>query len=394
MKKALLYTLFVSILFSCSSRKRVETAVNSGNYNQAITTALSKLRKNKDKKRNQDYVIMLHDAYHKVVERDLNTIEHLKKDNNPETFKDIFEMYVDLDARQEAIKPLLPLYANGKKITFKFKNYSDVILVSKNKLSDYLYEKGLDLLESDDKHIIRNAHSELAYLDRISPNYENTRELLNEALERGKDYVLVSINNATEQVIPARLEEELLNFDTYGLNKFWSEYHANAQPNRKYDFAMHLNLRQINISPERINQREFLREREISDGWEYEKDRNGNVLKDSLGNDIKYEKFINVRARLYETIQTKSAQVVGDVVYLDNNTQQTLDTFTIDSGFVFEHISARFRGDKRALLAEDRQLLNNRQLPFPSNEQMIFDTGEDLKVRLKQIINSYSVTRL
>ena len=261
-------------------------------------------------------------------------------------------------------------------------------------MSDYLYEKGLDLLESDDKHIIRNAHSELAYLDRISPNYENTRELLNEALERGKDYVLVSINNATEQVIPARLEEELLNFDTYGLNKFWSEYHASAQPNRKYDFAMHLNLRQINISPERINQREFLREREISDGWEYEKDRNGNVLKDSLGNDIKYEKFINVRARLYETIQTKSAQVVGDVVYLDNNTQQTLDTFTIDSGFVFEHISARFRGDRRALLAEDRQLLNNRQLPFPSNEQMIFDTGEDLKVRLKQIINSYSVTRL
>ncbi|SEQ58285.1 hypothetical protein SAMN05421824_2032 [Hyunsoonleella jejuensis] len=394
MKKALLYTLFVSILFSCSTRKRVETAVNSGNYNQAITTALSKLRKNKDKKRNQDYVIVLHDAYHKVVERDLNTIEHLKKDNNPETFKDIFEMYVDLDARQEAIKPLLPLYANGKKITFKFKNYSNDILVSKNKLSDYLYEKGLDLLESDDKHIIRNAHSELAYLDRISPNYENTRELLNEALERGKDYVLVSINNATEQVIPARLEEELLNFNTYGLNKFWSEYHAIAQPNRKYDFAMHLNLRQINISPERINQREFLREREISDGWEYEKDRNGNVLKDSLGNDIKYEKFINVRARLYETIQTKSVQVVGDVVYLDNNTQQTLDTFTIDSGFIFEHISARFRGDRRALLPEDRQLLNNRQLPFPSNEQMIFDTGEDLKVRLKQIINSYSVTRL
>lgn len=394
MKKALLFTILVFILVSCNTRKQVETAVNSGNYDQAITTALNKLRKNKDAKRNYDYVMMLQDAYYKVVERDLNDIAHLKKDNNPETFKRIFEMYSDLDARQEAIKPLLPLYVNGKNINFDFNNYSNDIVTARNTLADYLYEKGIDLLESDDKRVIREVYSELSYLDRISPNYEDTRDLLAEAHERGKDYILVSINNTTDQVIPLRLEEELLNFDTYGLNKFWSEYHANAQPNRKYDFAMQLNLRQINISPERINEREFLREREIADGWEYEKDRNGNVVKDSLGNDIKYEKFINVRARLYETIQTKSAQVVGDVVYLDNDTKQTLDTFTIDSGFIFEHIFARFRGDKRALLPKDRQLLNNRRLPFPSNEQMVFDTGEDLKLRLKNIINSYSVNRL
>lgn len=391
MKKALLLTVVLALLVSCNARKQVETAVNTGNYDQAITTALNKLRKNKDKKRKYDYVIMLQDAYDKVVERDLNTIAHLKKDNNPETLKQVYEMYVDLNARQEAIKPILPLYVNGKNIKFDFNNYSDHIISAKTQLANYLYEKGIDLLESDDKQIIREAHSELSYLERISPNYENTRELLAEAHERGKDYVLVAINNQTQQVIPARLEDELLNFDTYGLNKFWSEYHANKQPNRNYDFAMQLNLKQINISPERINQRDLLREREISDGWEYEKDKNGNVAKDSLGNDIKFEKFITVRARLYETIQTKSAQVIADVVYLDNESQQTLDTFTIDSGFIFEHIFARFRGDKRALLPEDRQLLNNRELPFPSNEQMVFDTGEDLKLQLKDIINSYSV---
>ena len=161
--------------------------------------------------------------------------------------------------------------------------------------------------------------------------------------------------------------------------------------NRNYDFAMQLNLKQIHISPERINQREFLREREVSDGWEYEKDKNGNVAKDSLGNDIKFEKFINTRARLYETIQTKTAQVIADVVYVDNRSQQVLDTFTIDSGFTFEHIFARYRGDKRALTAEDLQLLNNRRIPFPSNEQMVFDTGEDLKLQLKNIIGSYVV---
>ena len=256
-----------------------------------------------------------------------------------------------------------------------------------------LYEKGLNLLESDDKQTIRQAYSELSYLERISPNYENTRDLLSEAHERGKDRILVSILNNTQQVIPQRLEAELLNFDTYGLNKFWSEYHANKVPNLNYDYAMHLNLKQIDVSPERVNQREFLREKEVVDGWEYEKDRNGNVVKDSLGNDIKYEKIIKVRGRLYETIQTKSAQVIADVVYIDAQSNQPVDTFTIDSGFVFEHIFARYKGDKRALNKEDMQLINNRLLPFPSNEQMVFDTGEDLKLQLKGIINSYAIRR-
>ena len=336
---------------------------------------------------------MLQDAYYKVVERDLENIAHLKKDQNPETFRNIYELYLDLDARQEAIKPILPLNVNGKNIRFTFNDYSNDIISSKTQLSDYLYEKGLNLLESDDKQTIRQAYSELSYLERISPNYENTRGLLSEAHERGKDRILVSILNNTQQVIPQRLEAELLNFDTYGLNKFWSEYHANKVPNLNYDYAMHLNLKQIDVSPERVNQREFLREKEIADGWEYEKDRNGNVVKDRLGNDIKYEKIIKVRGRLYETIQTKSAQVIADVVYIDAQSNQPVDTFTIDSGFVFEHIFARYKGDKRALNKADRQLINNRLLPFPSNEQMVFDTGEDLKLQLKSIINSYAIRR-
>lgn len=390
MKKALLLFILL-ITLSCSTKKRVSTAVNSGNYDQAINTALSKLRKNKTKKRNSDYVLALQNAFAKVVERDINTINKFKQDNNPEYLKNIYETYLALDKRQEAIKPLLPLYANGKAATFNFSNYNNAITSSRNKLADYLYEKGIQLLESNDKYTIREAHKELSYLERISPNYEKTRDLLAEAHERGKNYILVSINNRTQQVIPQRLEDDLLNFDTYGLNKFWSEYHAQKAPNRTYDFAMQLNLKQINISPERINEREIVRELEVSDGWEYEKDHNGNVVKDSLGNDIKYEKFVIVRGRLYETIQTKSARVIADVVYLNNANRQVLDTFPIESGFIFEHIFARYRGDKRALNADDRILLRNRRVPFPSNEQMVYDSGEDLKLKLKDIISRYTV---
>lgn len=386
MKKLLLLTSCITLFVACSAKKQVEQAVNTGNYNQAIATALQKLKTNKNKKRKAEYVIMLQDAYYKSVERDLNTIKHFKKDNNPELLKNIFEIYNDLDARQEAIKPVLPLYVNGKNIVFKFNDYSDAIAESKAKLSDYLYEKGIDLLESDDKYTIREAYNTLEYLDNINPNYETTRNLLNEAHARGTHYVLVSINNQTQQVIPRRLEDDLLNFNTYGLNQFWTVYHATPNKNIGYDFAMQLQLKRINISPERIKEREFIRERDVADGWKYKKDRNGNVMKDSLGNDIKIDKIIRVKARVNEIIQSKESQIIADVVYTNLKTKQIIDTFSFDSGFIFENIFARYRGDKRALEQEDRRLIDNRRVPFPTNEQMVYDTGEDLKAKLKNII--------
>ncbi|TYA78576.1 hypothetical protein [Seonamhaeicola marinus] len=386
MKKLLLFSTIVTLLVACSAKKQVEQAVNTGNYDHAITTALQKLRTNKNKKRKAEYVLMLQDAYYKSVERDLNTIKHFKKDRNPEFLKNIFELYSDLDARQEAIKPILPLYVNGKNITFDFKDYSDEIAESKAQLSDYLYEKGIDLLESDNKYTIREAYRTLDYLENINPNYEKTHELLAEAHERGTHYVLVSINNQTRQVIPQRLEDDLLNFNTYGLNQFWTVYHANPSNDIAYDFSMQLQLKQINISPERLKEREFIREREVVDGWKYKKDRNGNVMKDSLGNDIKIDKIIKVKARFNEFIQTKESQIIADVVYADLKTKQLIDEFSFDSGFLFENVFARYRGDKRALEKEDRRLLDNRRVPFPTNEQMVYDTGEDLKAKLKNII--------
>ena len=385
MKINLLLILFV-ILYACNTRKQVQKAVSYGNYDEAIATSIKKLSTNKNAKRKQDYVFTLYDAYTKANERDLSSIEHLKKDDNPEMYREIYERYLDLDSRQELIKPLLPLTLNGKTVSFKFSNYSDAILRYTEKTSDHLYEKGLQLLELDDKNSMREAYNTLAYVENINPNYENTRALLNEAHERGMAYIYVTIHNDTQQIIPRQLEEDLLNFDTYGIDNFWMTYHAQRAEGIAYDYAMELNLKRIIISPESISERELIREKEIVDGWVYQLDSDGNVAKDSLGNDIKIDKIVTVKCRLKEIKQFKSTQIIADVVHIDLNTNQVLDNFTIDSGFVFEHFYGRMRGDKRALDKEDRVLTERRRIPFPSNEQMVYDTGVDLKAKLRKHI--------
>ncbi|GFZ86211.1 hypothetical protein GCM10011531_16880 [Aquaticitalea lipolytica] len=393
MKKFLLFTVLLSVLVSCSGRKQIEKALHSGNYNQAIQDALKKLENNKDKKRKQDYVMLLEDAYAKANERDLLNIKHLKKDGNPEHYKTIYDLYLNLNARQEAVKAVLPLQINGRDIKIKLNDYTDAIVESREKVSDYMYDKGLDLLESDDKYTIRQAYDVFKYIERINPNYEDTRSLLQEAHERGTEFVIVTIENQTNQIIPRRLEDDLLNFDTYGLNQFWIVYHANSNPQIDYDYAMQLQLKRINISPEELHEKQLLREKQIVDGWKYQLDDAGNVMKDSLGNDIKIDNIVNVRARYFEFNQFKSTQVIANVVYVDLKTNQVLDAFPIDSEFVFENRFATVRGDERALTNEDLNIVRNRRVPFPSNEQMVYDTGEDLKIKLKNIITSYRMRR-
>lgn len=387
MKNFTIITVLFLALSSCVGRKQIEKQLNTGNYDQAINNALKKLETNKNAKRKQDYVLMLRDAYYKVVEDNHYRINQLKQDANPEYYEIIYNLYTRLDSRQNSIKSVLPLQINGKTIKFKFNNYTSDIIDYKSKVSDYKYSQARQLLSSLDKYNAREAYGLLEDVEYINPNFKDVRSLMDQAHFKGTDFVIVSVKNETNQIIPTRLEEELLDFDTYGLNdNFWTLYHANASAEINYDYAMQLQLKRINISPEHVYEKEYVREAEIVDGWEYVLDENGNVAKDSSGNDIKQDKIVRILARLSEVQQVKSTQVIGQVVFTDLKQNQVLESFPIDSEFIFENFYGRFRGDRRALSDDDKRLLGNRAIPFPTNEQMVYDTNEDLKLKLKDII--------
>ena len=391
MKNFTLITVLLLVLTSCVGRKQIEKQLHSGNYDLAISNALKKLENNKDKKRKQSYILMLEDAYYKVVADDHTNLNHLTKDGNPELFETIYNTYLDLESRQTAIKRVLPLQIGGKTLTLDFNDYSNQIVEYRAKVSEYKYDQATTLLQSNNtKYDYREAYSLLNQIEAINPNYRDVRSLMDDAHFKGTDFVLVTIENQTRQIIPQRLESDLLNFDTYGLDQFWTAYHASSDVDIDYDYAMQLQLQRINISPEHVTERQLLRQKDIVDGWEYVLDTNGNVAKDSLGNDITQDKIVNIKARFFEVNQLKSTQVIARVVYTDLKQNQILDNFNIDSEFVFENTFGTVKGDQRALNNSDLQLLRNRQIPFPNNEQMVFDTGEDLKYKLKDIISSYN----
>ncbi|MDI9310384.1 MAG: hypothetical protein QM535_09220 [Limnohabitans sp.] len=387
MKKITLL-LFIGFLMSCSGVKKTQSMLSDGNYDGAINRSIDNLKTNKTSKGKQVYIYMLEEAFAKAKQRDQETITMLQKDGNPSNLEKIYNTYLQLQNRQEKIRPLLPLSLinEGRNAIFPLEDYSDEIIDSKNKLSTYLYENAKKLMKVNDKMVFRQAFDDLAYLEEINPNYKDAKSLMAEAHLKGTDFVHVYTKNETNMIIPVRLQNDLLDFSTLGLNDKWTVYHSNKQKDIKYDFAMLVNFRNINISPEQIKEREFTKEKQIADGKKPLLDDKGNQVKDEKGNIIMVDNMKTIRATVFESKQFKACQITAKVDYIDIKTNQLIDTFPLSSEFIFEYIYANFNGDRRACEDNYLQYFGRRAVPFPSNEQMVFDSGEDLKNKLKNII--------
>lgn len=396
MKNGFLIIVVFSILISCSSVKKSQEALNSGNYDASINIAISKLRNNKSRKGNQPFIYQLEEAFAKATQRDLEQINYLKQDGNPAKLETIYETYQNLRNRQNLIKPLLPLRfeATGKNARFDMYDYSAEIISTRDKLSEYLYANASELLRTGrTKRDFRAVYDDFAYLLKINPGYRDATDKMEQAHIKGIDFVSVSLFNDTQVAIPERLETALLNFDTYGINDLWTVYHSNPQRNVRYDYKMEVAFRAINVSPEQVKERQISREKQVKDGFKYLYDDNGELVRDSLGNRIKVDKFKKVTCEYYEFTQFKAVQVTGEVFFTDIRSKQLLNTYPLSSEFVFEHRYAEFDGDKRALERDWLDLIRLAPVAFPTNEQMIFDAGEDLKQRIKAIMRRNRFTQ-
>ena len=258
--KNTLYLFLALLLISCSSVKRSEKSLHQGNYDETIEFSIKKIQNGRIKNVSA-HVSLLAEAFQKAVVQDVSRIDLLEKEGNSENSKEIYDKYLALERRQRLIRPLLPLEGE----TFEIKNYNKDIIRSKNNYADHLFSKGTNYLSKNNILDARKAHNYLSRLQRLQPRYNsNIDSLLEEAHYRGTDFVHVVIQNRTEQVIPKRLEQAILDFDTYKLDDFWTEYHSKRERNIDYTYGIVLDIREILVSPERINEKEYIRKKKLA----------------------------------------------------------------------------------------------------------------------------------
>ncbi|MBK7096769.1 MAG: hypothetical protein IPH57_17520 [Saprospiraceae bacterium] len=377
--KNLLFLLLAIFVISCTS---VSKLVDEGKYDQAINYSVNKIKGKKNKK--DKYVQAIESSFAKITENDMNRIQYLKIEKNGNYWMEVYDILNRIDDRQRKIKPLLPLTSmDGYKAEFKFVKVDPLILESKEGAAKFLYDsatENLERAEQGDKNAGRIAFQEFEQLRNFYQNYKDADILKRKVYELAQERVLIDVKNLSDVILPKNFYYEIKNINTNELNRKWYKFYTTEDnANVEFDYQVNINIKEIAITPEKEKEREYTETALVKDGFEYVRDERGNVKKDSLGNDIKKEKEINVSATVFELGRFKSAFVRGDVRIYDNKRKKVYQTSPINVETVFETFASYFRGDKRALSKQSQSRLKGRIDPFPTNEELLLMSVDDLK---------------
>ncbi len=379
MKRIVSLSLILTIiLYSCgSSKKRLE----KGDYDGAIEKSVKQLRKDRSDKKQ---IEILEAAYKVANEQDNERVRFLRMEGKPNNWDEIYLVYKRLNDRQSLVRTVTPLNMGGRSVEFPYVDYMQDMIAAKRKAADYYYAHGNELLKSNIKESFRQAYYEFARAKDYVGDYEGIDNKIMESKYKGMSRVFVSIQNKSVLKFPKEFEDDLLALDLPSLNSEWVEYHTQNLDNKiDYDYFVNVNVKTIAVSPDNSFQRDSVIRKEIEDGFAYVLDKKGNVMKDSLGNDIKQKKYKTVQCAIVETIQRKSCRIDGDIEVIQVNPNKVLKKDPVGAQSNFENISSRALGDLQALSSQQLQRTKSQIMPFPTDIDMVIRCSESLKQAIR-----------
>lgn len=382
--KLLVFTLSLLFFTNCNSYKSANTALVSGNFQQAFEQATQAYFKNPSEKNGMKYVPLIFEAYHKGQQTDENRLKEIESLASPSKYQEAYQIISCLQERQKTISGINGRTINGKNYTFRIKDYSSAYRTIQEKYAQFLYDDGKSFLLQGGKMNAQTAYQKFELLETVYANFKDTRSLMNSARANGMYKVLVQLVNNTEVVIPKMLERDLLDFNSYGLDTRWTEFYT-GKLNSSYDYVIQLSFETINVSPEREKIEVHNFEKRIVDGKE-ELVQNGEVVKDKDGKSVMVDRYIIVKSRFEEIQRIKEAAITARYYFIDNQKEKPIESKNLVSQYLFRDSYGTYKGDRRSLDRDYLNMVGRRPVPFPSNEQMVFDCGQDLKRKFKNEI--------
>jgi hypothetical protein len=377
MKKVLPFVMILAlVLAGCGSSKK---QLEKGNYDAAIDKAVKDLRRNPNDKKQ---IATLESAYKVAVDQDNERIRFLKMEGKPSNWDEIYLIYKRLYDRQALVKTV-------PSINLSYVDYLQDMVVAKKKAADFYYAHGMELMKTKMKDSYRQAYGEFIRAKEYVGDYEGIDSKITESRYLGISRVLVAIQNKSIIKFPKEFEEQLLMLDLPSLNSEWVEYHTkDLDQNTQFDYYINVNVVNVLVTPDQTITADSVVKRDIEDGYNYVLDKKGNVMKDTLGNDIKVKKYKTVQCGLVQTLQKKSCRIDGDVEVIQVNPSKVLKKDPIGAQSNFENVSSRAIGDLQALNAAQLERTKSKIVPFPSDIDMVIRCSDNLKMAIRGAIQN------
>jgi hypothetical protein len=381
MKRILPFIFILAIFLSgCGSSKK---QLQKGNYDAAIEKAVKQLRKDP---KDAGQIDILSQSYKIANERDNERIRFLKMEGRPNSWDEIYMVYKALNDRQSLVRTVTPLDYNGRSLDFPYVDYLAEMVNAKRKAADFYYTHGTELMKSGIKESYRQAFMRAK---QYVGDYEGIDKQIQQARYLGMSRVLVSIQNSSIIQFPKDFEQDLIALNLPDLNSEWVEYHTrDLNSGTQFDYFINVNVKNVVVSPDQTMQKDSVIKKNVEDGFTYIFDKKGNVMKDSLGNDIKQKKYKTLQCALIETIQLKVCHISGDVEVIQLNPERVVKKDPIGAQSGFEHVSSRALGDVQALNAKQLERTKTAPIPFPSDIDMVLRCSESLKIAIREAIQN------
>lgn len=379
----LLSILSFSILFSCAS---VDKLIDSGNFDTALNKATRNII---GKKRMQEkHVRAVEEAFFKVMEKDMDLIHRKQGSNKSLDYAEILKVYDRINWRQDRIKALLPLEANsGYQPNFTFVDTYAREDQARQSYLEFTYIEALAWLEQGRKGDQKSAQLAFDKFEKLwehTSTFKDAQLLQAEAYDLGLVEIGIGVKNLTGRTLSKDIINSLLGNGCRD-TKWIHFYRVNTVP-ATLDIHVTIELANFDVSAEQWYERQTIDRKDIEDGFEYLLDQNGNVTKDSLGNDVKIALWNMLEAYVTEIHQRKQA-ILSTVLLWQDREYNVLDSKPLQTESVFEHFSSAFEGDKRALSKHARKHLHKTPLPYPTGEDLFEEAVLNLAPILKQKLN-------
>lgn len=356
--RLLLIGLAAMAVLSCNSAKK---AYDNGDYEQAVRLSVAKLKEDPD---NRNARRVLAQAYPKAVESNLMEIESYSRLEDPLRWEPITRAYNRLNLLQQRMArcPVCDDLLPERRL------YVDEWNDARLRAAEVRYRMGVSELRGTTRESAKLALEHFMLVEQFEPDYQDTRVLMDEALERATLHVVVRdmpVQQRAFEPIQEAFQQELMERLASGtrrsLVRFYSQQEADSQPPPFVDHEISLVFESFSVG-------NVVFDRTLQTVTSADSVKVGDVRIDGQTVPV-YNKVTAKYTQISKTV-LGGGQLLLKIT--DASSGRIVMQERFDGEYQWMHRWATFNGDERALSAEQKRLTQLREAAPPPPE-IIFE---------------------
>ena len=367
--------IFISVLlFSCKTAGKL---YQKGRYDEAVVLAAKKLGK---KPGDASTLDILTNAYRYAVQDHESRIRNYSNSNTDLRWENIYQEYTSLQYLYDAIRRSPSIFTIVQPT-----DYSSYITTYKEEAGNARFERGLELLDQNNKQSSRAAWYEFQKALALKPGDLSIKQKLDEAY-----------TNAVTNVVILALtrygyQYGSYNFDYQDFNYNLLRYLDNNSRSQFVKYYSQVGPGMQDIRPDNFVEMRFS---DVNIGRYRDQRNTREVSKQVVAKEIVIKKdsvikeYITVKARITTTTRIIQADGLLQATIRDQN-ERRLWSDTYRGDYSWSANFATYTGDERALSEDDKRLINQREQWPPSNDEIIRIIMDDVRRKTECGISDY-----